>query len=184
MESASRHGPCAKAVAVAEKEGRTAAVLKRIFLLCGRKHYCVAEYGKPFPQDVVRSVLLLCVDPGEKIGNWPVCVAERELAGLAAGAERLLTYSLAGSDADFTARNIRATPDGTIAFEIVGFGIIGRVRLFGGNPAGVEESLAAACAAVGAGIPLAEILQALNQLSPPFSHERPMMYKPEGQFTE
>ncbi len=184
MENASRQGLCAKGVAVAEKEGRTAAVLKQIFRLCGREHYYVAEYGKAFPPEVVRSVLLLCVDPREKISGWPVCVAEWELANLATEAGKLITYSLAKNDANFTARNIRAAPDGTIAFEMVGFGIIGRVRLCDGSPAGVEESLAAACAAVGAGIPFAEILQALNQLSPPLSRTRPMMYKPEGQFTE
>lgn len=158
-------GLCIKAVMVAEKDGCAETVLKEIFRFCGRDDYCVVPYGNPMPKQRVKSVLLLCGDIGdEDMSQWGVCVAERELAGRIAGVKKLITYSLARDDADFTARNIRMTPDGDAAFEIVGFGVIGRVRLKGGVISCVGEVLSAACAAVGAGIPFAEVLKALNEL--------------------
>ncbi|QAT50145.1 hypothetical protein EQM14_10420 [Caproiciproducens sp. NJN-50] len=185
MKLKAERGPCVKMVAVAERGGGSAAVLSWIFQFCGRDRCRVMEYGKPLPRGAAKSVLLLCGDAAESDPEgWDVCVAERELSFRAAGAAKLITYSLARDDADFTARNIRMTPDGDAAFEIVGFGVIGRVRLNGGSLSDVEEVLAAACAAVGAGIPFAEVLKALNSLRPVESAADRVMYKPEGQFTE
>ncbi|MCI1966733.1 MAG: hypothetical protein LKJ17_11485 [Oscillospiraceae bacterium] len=174
-----------KMVAVAEKSGGSASVLNRIFELCGRDHCCVEKYGQPVPPHAAKSVLLLCGDTGEiDWEGWDVCVAEHELSFRAAGTAKLITYSLARDDADFTARNVRTIPGRGIAFEIVGFGVIGRVRLNSGSLSDVEEVLAAACAAVGVGIPFAEVLKALNQLNSFQSSADHTMYKPKGQFTE
>lgn len=167
MKTAAECGKCGKTVSVAEAGGRVAAALNQIFSLCGRKDCCAVEYGTAQSGPAAKTVLLLCRDE-KKVnpGEWSVCVAERELSGRAEGAKKLITYSMGRNDADFTARNIRKTPSGQTAFEIVGFGVIGRVRLGGENRAGVEETLAAACAAVESGIPFADVLKALN--SPDF----------------
>ena len=77
----------------------------------------------------------------------------------------MITYALGRDDADCTAHIIRTTPDGHVAFEIVGIGVIGRVRLRGGLSC-VGDALAAAAAAVGAGVPFADVLTALNGDSP------------------
>lgn len=151
-----------RVVSVVEKNGGASAALRRIFRFCGRKNCCVRSEGEAVPPDDGKAVLLICGDGGRlDPGQWAVCVAERELSGRAAGARRLITYSLGRDDADFTARNIRETPDGRVAFEIVGIGVIGRVRLRG-DLSCVGDALAAAAAAVGAGVPFADVLTALN----------------------
>ena len=160
--------PCDKFVSVVEKDGRAAAALRRILRLCGRANYCVAERGDPVPSGAGKAVLLVCVDCGAvDAAKWSVCVAERGLSDRIAGGGRRITYSTGRDDADFTARNIRRLPDGRVAFEIVGIGVIGRVRLPDGDPSAVGGALAAAAAAVGAGIPFAEALRALNGEEPP-----------------
>lgn len=156
----------AKLIAVSEKSGHTTAVLKDILVLCGRASCTVAPAHQPIGQNVQPAVLLFC-DAG-KIADaqrFPVCVASYELAlrpeleGL-----HLFTYSIASDNADFTARNIRTTPDGYLAFEIVGVGIIGRVKLTAGCEESVSYALAAAAAAIACGIPFAEVLEALNHI--------------------
>ncbi|HEX3037693.1 MAG TPA: hypothetical protein VHO94_01700 [Oscillospiraceae bacterium] len=74
---------------------------------------------------------------------------------------KILTYSTGSDNADFTARYIH-TLNGETAFEIVGVGVIGRVRLR--DSAIVKASLVAACAAVSCGIPFADVLNALNNI--------------------
>lgn len=66
--------------------------------------------------------------------------------------------------ADFTVRNIRTARDGSVAFEMVGIGIIGRVRLRSEDPVDAVSALAAFAAAVGAGVPFADALEALNRI--------------------
>ena len=164
MEHPKGCGPC-RVVSVVEKSGGASAALRRIFRFCGRENCRVQPEGEEVPPDG-RAVLLICGDGGRlDPGQWAVCVAERELSDRAAGARRLITYSLGRDDADFTAHNIRTTPDGHVAFEIVGIGVIGRVRLRGGLSC-VGDALAAAAAAVGAGVPFADVLTALNGDSP------------------
>ena len=140
-------------------------MLRKIFQFCGRENCRVQPAGEEVPPGG-KAVLLICGDGGRfDPAQWPVCVAERELSARAAGARRVITYSLGRDDADFTAHNIRATQDGRTAFEIVGIGVIGRVRLRG-DLSCVGDSLAAAAAAVGAGVPFADVLTALNGDSP------------------
>ena len=153
-----------RTVAVAEKNGIAAAVLKNIFHFCGRDDYHVIEYGEPLPPDTAKPVLLLCTEmAGIDFAKWAVCIVEQELSKDVVDSAKRITFSLKRNDADFTARNIRATPDGYVAFELVGFGVIGRVRLTGGDIAKVGSVLAAACAAIGCGIPFADVLTVLDQ---------------------
>jgi len=74
---------------------------------------------------------------------------------------KILTYSTNSDNADFTARYIH-TIDGETAFEIVGVGVIGRVRLQ--DPNMVKASLVAASAAIACGISFADVLNALNNI--------------------
>ncbi|WP_411676275.1 hypothetical protein [Caproicibacter sp.] len=185
MKSTTDCGHCTKAVAIVEKDGRAAALLKKIFLHCGRGHNLVVEYGDPLPPVATKSVLLLCGDTAEfDPRDWAVCVVERELSDRAVGAARTITFSMVRNEADFTARDVRTIANGDVAFEIVGFGVIGRVRLPGGDLSEVSGALAAACAAVGAGIPFADVLTALNQRELQESCTDGRMYKSQGQFTE
>lgn len=159
--------PCEKIVSVVEKDGSATAALRRIFRLCGRENCRVAERGAPVPLRAGKAVLLVCGDCGAvDASKWPVCVAERDLSDRITGSRRMITYSLGRDDADFTARNVRRMPGGRVTFEIVGIGVIGRVRLADGDPASVGGALAAAAAAVGAGIPFAEVLSALSGEGP------------------
>jgi hypothetical protein len=155
-----------KLIAVCDKSGYTTVVLKNILTLCGRSSYRVAPAGEPIGQEVQPAVLLFCdaekVDYAERFSS---CVAGYEIAGLPE-LEGLhpLTYSIASDSADFTARNIRRTADGFAAFEIVGVGVIGRVKLAAGCEKSVSTALAAAAAAIACGIPFAEVLEALNHI--------------------
>jgi hypothetical protein len=156
----------AKRIAVCDKSGHTIAVLKDILALCGHSGFEVLPAEEPIGQDVQPLVLLFC--DAEKIVDAPrfsTCVTDYELAarpeldGL-----HPLTYSITSNNADFTARNIRRTQDGFAAFEIVGVGIIGRVKLAAGCEQSVSTALAAAAACIACGIPFAEVLEALNHI--------------------
>ena len=163
MRNTAETSSCVKAVAVAEKENFSAAYLKNIFRFCGREDYRVVKYGTALPKGTAKPVLLLRTHRNDiDLTKWAVCVVEQELSELVKGAAKRITFSLKRNDADFTARNIRITPNGNAAFEIVGFGVIGRVWLNRGDLSKVEAVLAAACAAVGCGIPFAEVLRTLN----------------------
>ncbi len=156
----------AKLIAVCDKNGYTTQVLKKIFAYCGRGNCRVAPAGEPAEPESHPAVLLLCDTvkvPGAE--QFPVCVAgygiaaRPELQGL-----RPVTFSAESDSADFTARNIRRTQDGFTAFEIVGVGVIGRVKLAGDSKRYVEAVLAAAAAAISGGIAFAEVLEALNRI--------------------
>lgn len=100
-----------------------------------------------------------CAEPG----LFPVCVTRfRPDFRKPECFRQVVTYSAEWDAADFTARNVRQFPGGGAAFEIVGVGIIGRVRLGPGRECDVEAALAAAAAATTAGVPFAEALGALN----------------------
>ena len=155
-----------KQIAVSDKNGHTISVLKNIIALSGRENYVVAAAGEPIPQDAQLVVLLLC-DPKdvECAKNAPVCVTDYELAALPALVGlNLITYSTTSDSADFTARNIRQTPDGFTAFEMIGVGVIGRVKLCGGGGESINCALASTAAAIACGIPFAEVLDALNRI--------------------
>ncbi len=160
----------AKLIAVAGGDGRETAVLERVLRGCGRNNYFAADARDALPAGAQPAVLLAAgPDAALKPGDFPVCVAEYGLARRPefAGHPRLITYSAERDAADFTARNIRTLPDGSAAFEIVGVGIIGRVRLRSGGVGAAGPAMAAAAAAIAAGIPFAEVLKALNGMEGP-----------------
>ena len=74
---------------------------------------------------------------------------------------RLVTYSSGNDEADYTARNIRGRADG-VDFELVGTGVIGRVRLGIPGDFSVYNALAAASCALTLGMPFAKVVDALS----------------------
>ena len=75
-----------------------------------------------------------------------------------------VTYSLSRDNADYTAKNIALRADG-VAYELVGRGIIGRVRFGVPGAFSVYNSLAAACTALELGLALPQVLQVLERSS-------------------
>ena len=158
--------PMGKIIVVAGKDSREAVFLKRILSCAGKRNIAVLDSDGGVPNAPQAAVLFLAGGP-EPVSHpekFAECVMEYSLAreGGLAGRENIVTYSVDQDGADFTARNIRVAQDGQAAFEIVGVGIIGRVRLRTGDTAAVSPALAAATAAIAAGIPFAEVLEALN----------------------
>lgn len=154
-----------KLIAVSDKKGHTISILRNILEFCGRENYLLAAAADPVPENVQRAVLLLCDAQCPPAGEFSVCVADYAFSAMPEiAALKPLTYSTSSDSADFTARNIRKLPEGFSAFEMIGVGVIGRVRLATENPDWVGPALAAAAAAIACGIPFAEVLEALNGL--------------------
>lgn len=155
-----------KQIVVSDENGHIISVLKNILALSGRDNYVVAAVGEPIQPNTQPVVLLLCNSKQvECAKNFPVCVVDYDLAAQPSLAGlKLLTYSTTSDSADFTARNIRRTPEGFIAFEMIGVGVIGRVKLGTGGGESINCVLAAAAAAIACGIPFAEVLDALNKV--------------------
>ena len=155
-----------KRIAVSDKKGNTLSLLNEILAFCGRENYIVQSAEEPAAKNTQPSVLLLCdADSLDQTSDFIACVAKYELLTKPEVAERNpITYSVSSDSADFTARNIRKTPDGFAAFEIIGVGVIGRVRLSATTLESVKDALAASVAAVAGGIPFADVLDALNNI--------------------
>jgi hypothetical protein len=155
-----------KLIAVCDKTGHTTQVLKKILNFCGRDGIRVSSAAEPAEPTLHPMVLLFCdavkVPDADRfsicVANYDIA-ARPELQGL-----QLVTFSVESDSADFTARNIHRTQDGCTAFEIVGVGVIGRVKLAGDSTKYVEAVLAAAAAAISSGIAFAEVLEALNHI--------------------
>lgn len=156
----------AKLIAVSDKSGHTIPILKEIFHRCGRTHFRIAPAGEPLGADEQPAVFLLCdSEPHAEAKEFARLVAEYESAREAIPPEhRPVTYSVRSDGADFTARGLRLTGEGQIAFEIVGVGVIGRVRLLTDREFWAEPALAAAAASIAAGVPFADALEALNNM--------------------
>lgn len=77
---------------------------------------------------------------------------------------RTATYSAVSNESTYTAKNINYRPDG-VDYEMVGFGLIGRIRLKTAGKFSVYNSLAAAVCAKELGMPLNEVTDALNSLN-------------------
>lgn len=154
-----------KLIAVSDKKGHTISVLNKILLFCGRDNYLLAPAGRNIPEDVQPAVLLLCDPECPAAGDFAVYVADYAFSAMPeVAALKPLTYSIVSDSADFTARNIRQLPDGFAAFEMIGVGVIGRVRLAADSMESVNPALAAAAAAIACGVPFAEVLDALNNI--------------------
>ncbi len=76
---------------------------------------------------------------------------------------RMTTYSAVSNESTYTAKGINYRPDG-VDYEMVGFGLIGRIKLKTAGKFSVYNSLAAAVCAKELGMPLNEITDALNSL--------------------
>lgn len=76
---------------------------------------------------------------------------------------KVSTYSVLSDESTFSAKNIVYKPDG-VDYEMVGYGIIGRMRLNTAGKFSVYNSLAAAVCTKELGLPLNEISDALSQL--------------------
>ena len=76
---------------------------------------------------------------------------------------RIVSYSAGDDAADYTARNIRSRPDG-VDFELVGTGVIGRVRLSTPGEFSVYNALAAASCALVLGMPFDRVIEALGTM--------------------
>lgn len=154
-----------KLIAVSDKKGHTISVLNKILFFCGRENYLLAPAGQNVPEDVQPAVLLLCDPECPAAEDFAVYVADYAFSAMPeVAALRPLTYSTVSDSADFTARNIRKLSDGFAAFEMIGVGVIGRVRLAADSMDAVNSALAAAAAAIACGIPFAEVLDALNNI--------------------
>lgn len=70
------------------------------------------------------------------------------------------TYSVGNDKADYTAREIRQRPDG-VDFQLVGTGVIGRVKLPIPGEFSVYNALAAAACALRLGLPFDRVVEAL-----------------------
>ncbi len=155
-----------KIVAVSNGFERETYLLEKIFRGSGREDVFVVVPEREAEERGLKAAALLAAEPREcpQPELFPVCVTRFRPGGCRApeGFRSFVTYSAEWDGADFTARNVRALPDGMTAFEIVGIGIIGRVRLERGRGEDVEASLAAAAAATAVGVPFAEALGALN----------------------
>ncbi|MBQ4154595.1 MAG: UDP-N-acetylmuramoyl-L-alanyl-D-glutamate--2,6-diaminopimelate ligase [Clostridia bacterium] len=77
--------------------------------------------------------------------------------------EKASTYSIKNDSATFTAKNIRYRADG-VNYEMVGFGIIGRVQLKIAGAFSVYNSLAAGVCAKELGLPINRITEALSSV--------------------
>ncbi len=154
-----------KLIAVSDKKGHTISVLNDILAFCGHENYLLAPVGESVPEDVQPTVLLLCDAQSPAADGFAVCVADYAFSAMPEiAALKPLTYSTVSDSADFTARNIRKLPEGFAAFEMIGVGVIGRVRLAADSLDWVGPALAAAAAAIACGISFAEVLDALNSL--------------------
>jgi len=154
-----------KRIAVGDKNGHTISILKRILDFCDREIEVTTAVSNQFLQNDKLTLLLLCdAEQADSARNFALCVTNYEFTALPALAGlNLLTYSTVSDSADITVRNIRQTPEGFTAFEMIGVGVIGRVKITGEEF--VTPALAAAAAAIACGIPFAEVLNALNNIN-------------------
>lgn len=164
-------------IASCEHSGLAMPVLTKILTDCGfADRYRVvlwSEWEKGClegaqPYALVTGCVTQCA---EELSQFTVCVSDYDCdLAMPAGETfpetcRLLTYSATSDNADFTARNVRNFQDKGYAFEMVGVGVIGRIQLRSGTEQAVRGSLIAASAALTCGIPFAEVLRALNEIS-------------------
>ena len=75
----------------------------------------------------------------------------------------VLTFSAQDDAADYVARNIKGRPDG-VDFELLGTGVIGRVRLCTPGRFSVYNAMGAAVCALALGLPFQTVIEALPQV--------------------
>jgi hypothetical protein len=158
-------GTAKKMIAVSDSAERESYFLKLILSSCGHGAFSAAPASGASNTSVLLSPeASMCPNPA----RFPVWVVRYPDTGSIdrRGYRKVITYSVKYSGADFTARNIRTAANHTTSFEISGVGIIGRVHLRTAEKTVVEAALAAATAAIAAGVPFADALEALNSSGP------------------
>lgn len=169
-------------IAACEQSGLALPVLQKILSSCGfAERYQVilwSQWEKGSAVGVPYALVTGQVtQSAQKLSRFSVCVSDYDSdLHLPQGESvpetcRLLTYSATSDNADFTARNVRNFQDKGYAFEMVGVGVIGRIQLRSGKEQAVRGSLIAASAALTCGIPFAEVLKALNEISMAYLHK-------------
>ncbi len=110
-----------------------------------------------------------CLEAGVLPTQTAVCVMDYDLAQQTdvgnAEHTRILTYSAYNDCADFTARNVHCMAEFGCAFEIVGVGVIGRIKLRTADAQDVQTALLGASVCLACGVPFAEVLASLNLLA-------------------
>ncbi len=154
-----------------------APVLEQLFAQCGCGHrYAVCSFEQLQTQGIYGSPYLClldsrqdCLQMASSPYQFPLCVMNDALAeaaqAKATAPNHVLTYSTSSDHADFTAKNIRCVQEYGCAFEIVGIGIIGRIRLRTAEQADVKIALMSASVCIACGIPFADVLTSLNTLA-------------------
>jgi len=71
-----------------------------------------------------------------------------------------ITFSIKSNFSTYTAKNLRYSGDG-VAFEFVGDGVIGRVRMAVPGDFSAQNAMAAGCAALAVGIPFNDVMESL-----------------------
>ena len=123
------------------------------FSVCGFEEFLLhSEYGTPYI-----------------LHNFSVCVMNYDLPVKLDTKKldkcKVLTYSTSSDNADFTARNAHCIQEFGCAFEIVGVGVIGRIKLRTAEPDDVKTALMGASVCLACGIPFADVLTSLNMLA-------------------
>ena len=141
-------------------------VLRRIIGSCGLgDRYLVvpvsrlgAVAGRWAPYALVSAE----TPPAAQAARFQICVSDRGSADLPEETCHHTTYSLGDDRADFVAKNLRHFQGRGETFDLVGLGIIGRIRLAAGDERTLRATLIAASAALSCGISFADVLEVLN----------------------
>lgn len=177
------------ALGPAHQQTAAAKILKQVLQNCGyivaeqledcftqKPDYVIlpAETFSSCPGEIALGVLL--PEEAERLPEWAgdsakefnICVLDYDIPSPLSEPQRsgcrFLTYSMESDNADFTVRGVRETGEGELAFEIVGVGVIGRVRLCTSDDRQVKAALVAASGALACGIPFAQVLETLNHV--------------------
>ncbi len=114
----------------------------------------------------LETILVLCdaeevnADFIEKFNN---IVLHSFSENLSIKEKNVLFYSINSNEADLIAKNINPQDDKTV-FELLGTGVIGRVKLSKSSQLSVELVLAVSSTLIAMGVPLAVVLNVINQL--------------------
>lgn len=185
-----------KLIAIVGEGGRqTASVIERTLRCCGYEvlrlldpqekaatlpektpgvpGYVVACFSEKVKEEALQGleplILLLmgeALPPDGILAAFPCVVMEYGVQkSLPGGERRCFTFSLQNDEADYTAHDVRQFGEETI-FEMLGAGVIGRIRLRLPKELTVRQLLAGAAAVLSAGAPFARVLECVNTLEP------------------
>lgn len=118
-----------------------------------------------FVREAAHEAVLLCGDcesfDTELVRKFRIKVIPFERKKDFEAVSGLKTYSRESDGADIVAKNVKET-DEALTFELLGTGVIGRVRLFRRGIT-VKTALEASAMLISMGIPLAAVLNGINE---------------------